>query len=69
MVLTSGSGFVIKETEFRFLRIRQLEMDASTGEKLDRIFSELDFCNIHDGIFIVDPACQIFFGTEEQKSL
>jgi hypothetical protein len=44
-------------------------MDASTGEKLDRILAELNFYNIHDGIIIVDPACQIFFGTEEQKSL
>jgi hypothetical protein len=66
LVLTSGLGFVIKETEVRFLRNRQLEMDASTGEKLDRILSELNLYTIHD---VVDPACHILFGTEEQKNL
>lgn len=40
---------------------RVMEKHSFSGHKVDENFTEVLLDNIHDGIFIVDPDCRIFF--------
>ncbi len=72
-VCTIGFDFAVrlcyKRNGGQILKEQTIGNGCLYGGKLDRILSELNLYTIHDGIFIVAPACHIFFGTKEQKSL